>query len=214
MSAKNRPKIKTWPNIYPRLNAAGEITSWMVDCGGKERLRFSFKTEAEANGKAELLRIQRRNEGDAAFLFSAADRIDAQAALELLRPHGASLRDAAAFYLRNVATISTAKTVEEAMPELLVAKEKDEASQRYRNDLRLKLQAFSQNFAARPLHEITRDELVVWLYRLNVSALTRKNYARALSVLFSFALDHKYVVSHPASELVPNKKKAKKPGIL
>jgi integrase/recombinase XerD len=214
MSQKKNTKTESWPNIYPRRNTAGKITSWMVDCGGKERLRFSYKTKAEANGKAELLRTQRLNEGNSILDFSAADRVDAQAALELLRPHGASLRDAAAFYLRNVATISTAKTVGKAIPELLAAKEKDEASPRYRKDLRLKLQAFSQAFGDRPLHGITRSELLKWLYGLNVSALTRKNYARALSVLFSFALDHSYIVTHPASELVADKQKSKKPGIL
>jgi hypothetical protein len=165
MPAKIAPKMKTWPNIYPRLNAAGEITSWMVDCAGKDRLRFSFKTKAEAEGKAELLRIQRKNEGASVLDFAAADRIDAQAALELLRPHGATLRAAAAFYVRNVTTISAAKTPAEVVTELLEAKEKDEAAPRYRKDLRLKLKAFSQAFGDRPLHEITRGELVNWLYR-------------------------------------------------
>jgi hypothetical protein len=212
-NSKIKARKKEWPQVYPRFNTSGEVTSWRVDCGGKPRLRFSFKTKAEADGKADLLRNQRLNEGRAILDFSAADRIDAQAALELLRPHGATLRDTATFYLRNVATISTAKTVGEAIPELLTAKEKDEASPRYRKDLRLKLQAFSQVFGKRPLHEITRAELLKWLYGLNVSVLTRKNYARALSVLFSFALDHHYVVMHPALELAADKKKSKKPGI-
>jgi site-specific recombinase XerD len=207
-------KAKEWPYVYPRINAKGQITSWRVDCGGKPRVRFAFQTKAEADGKAELLRNQRFNEGRAILDFSAADRIDAQAALELLRPHGATLRDAANFYLRNIATISTARTTAEASKELLAFKEKDEVSLRYRKDLRLKLEAFSKSFGERPLHEITRTELVNWLYQLKVSALTRKNYSRVLSVLFSFALDQHYVVTHPAGELVPDKKKTKKPGIL
>jgi site-specific recombinase XerD len=207
-------KAKEWPQVYPRFNAKGQITSYRVDCGGKDRLRFSFKTKTEASGKAELLRIQRKNEGNAILDFSAAERIDAQAALELLRPHGATLREAAQFYVRNVATIAVAKTAAEASDELLILKEKDEASLRYRKDLRLKLKAFAKYFGERPLHEITRSELVSWLYGLKVSALTRKNYSRALSVLFSFALGHHYVVTHPASDLVPDKKKGRKPGIL
>jgi site-specific recombinase XerD len=207
-------KAKDWPYVYPRINAKGQITSWRVDCGGKPRVRFALKTKPEAEGKAEVLRNQRFNEGRAILDFSAADRIEAQAALELLRPHGATLRDAANFYLRNISTISTARTVAEASKELLALKEKDEASLRYRKDLRLKLEAFSKGFGERPLHEITRTELVNWLYQLKVSALTRKNYSRALSVLFSFALDQRYVVTHPAGELVPDKKNGKKPGIL
>ena len=69
-------------------------------------------------------------------------------------------------------------------------------------------------FANRSIHEITRDELVTWLYSLNVAAVTRKNYARALSVLFTFAVDRHYCVVHPARKLVPEETNGRKPGIL
>lgn len=216
MSQKRRAAPKAWPNVYPRFNSDGQITSWMVDCAGKDRLRFSFKTKAEADGKADLLRIQRRNEGEAAFLFSAADRIDAQAALDLLKPHGATLRQAASFYVRNIAVIQREKTAGEILTELLAAKVKDESSKRYQKDLRLKLEVFARDaqFQNRSIHEITRDELITWLYSLDVAAITRKNYARALSVLFTFAVDRHYCVSHPARKLAPEKTNGKKPGIL
>jgi hypothetical protein len=190
-SKRTARKTKEWPYVYPRVNARGEITSWRVDCGGKPRLRFAFKTKAEADGKADLLRNQRFNEGRAILDFSAADRIDAQAALQLLRPHGATLRDAANFYLRNISTISTAKNVSDVIPEILAVKAKDEASPRYQKDLRLKFQAFAQSFGERRLHEIARAELVTWLYGLNVSALTRKNYSRALT-----RKNHKVCLKH------------------
>jgi integrase len=208
------PKPKVWPAVYPRYNSAGEITSWRVDCGGKSRLRFSYKTKAEANGKAELLRLQRENEGNSILDFQAADRIDATDALDLLKPHGVTLRQAADFYLKNIAVIRSNKTIEEAVTELLTVKAKDESSKRYAKDLRLKLSSFSEQFQNRPLHEIARAELVQWLYSLEVSPVTRKNYSRALSVLFSFAVDRHYVVSHPAHKLVTDKPSAKKPGFL
>ena len=216
MSQKQRAKPKPWPNVYPRFNSAGQITSWMVDCAGKDRLRFSFKTKAEAYGKVDLLRIQRRNEGEAAFLFSAADRIDAQAALDLLKPHGATLRQAADFYLRNIKVIQRQKTADEVLAELLEIKAKDESSKRYIKDLRQKLETFLRDplFQGRTIHEITRDELITWIYSLDVAAVTRKNYARALSVLFTFAVDRHYCVVHPARKLVPEKTNGKKPGIL
>ena len=209
-------KTKEWPQVYPRINARGQITSWRVDCGGKPRLRFAFKTKPEADGKAELLRNQRLNEGRAALDFSAADRVDAQAALERLRPHGATLRQAADFYLRNIKVIQSQKTVDKVLAELLEIKAKDESSDRYINDLRHKLETFIRDplFQTRGIHEITRDELVTWLYSLDVAAITRKNYARALSVLFTFAVDKHYCVSHPARKLVPDKANGKKPGIL
>jgi integrase len=209
-------KTKEWPYVYPRINARGQITSWRVDCGGKPRVRFAFKTKPEADGKAELLRNQRLNEGRAALDFSAADRIDAQAALERLRPHGATLHQAADFYLRNIKVIQSQKTADRVLAELIEIKAKDESSARYIKDLRHKLETFIKDpvFQTRAIHEITRDELVTWLYSLKVAAVTRKNYARALSVLFTFALDKQYCVSHPARKLVPEKANGKKPGIL
>ena len=207
-------KAKDWPYVYPRINASGQITSWRVDCGGKPRVRFAFKTKPEAEGKAELLRNQRFQEGRAILDFSAADRIDAQAALELLRPHGATLRQSALFYLRNIAVIQNRKTADEVLAELLEVKAKDENSPRYLKELRLKLRMFTKDFPDRLIHEITRDELVTWLYARNVAAVTRKGYARALSVFFTFALDKHYCVSHPAGKLVPDKANGKKPGIL
>jgi integrase len=82
--------------------------------------------------------------------------------------------------------------------------------------LRHKLETFTRDplFQNQAVHEITRDELVTWLYSLDVAAVTRKNYARAFSVLFTFALDKHYCVSHPAQKLVPEKANGKKPGIL
>jgi integrase len=207
-------KTKEWPYVYPRINARGQITSWRVDCGGKPRVRFAFKTKPEAEGKAELLRNQRFQEGRAILDFSAAERIDAQAALERLRPHGATLRQAADFYLRNIAVVQSQKTADKVLAELLEVKAKDENSQRYLKDLRLKLQTFVRDFPDCPIHEITRDDLVTWLYSLKVAAVTRKGYARALSVLFTFAIDKHYCVSHPARKLVPDKANGGKPGIL
>ena len=128
------------------------------------------------------------------------DRIDAQTALDLLRPHGASLRQAADFYLRNGAVIQSQKTPDKVLSELLAIKSKDESSKRYMKDLRLKLEAFSTHphFRERSIHEISRDELVEWLYSLNIAAITRKNYSRALSVLFTFAVDRHFRVGPTA----------------
>src|SRR6516165_9084463 len=126
------------------------------------------------------------------------------------------LRQAADFYLRNIKIIQCQKTVDQVLAELLEIKAKDESSARYIKDLRHKLETFIRDplFQNRAIQEITRDELVTWLYSLKVAAVTRKNYARALSVLFTFAVDKHYCVSHPARKLVPEKANGKKPGIL
>jgi integrase len=205
---------KPWPNIYPRTNSAGHVTSWFVDCGGKERLRFSFKTKAEAEGKAELLRVQRKQEGTSVLDFVASERIDARAALEILRPYNVTLQDVARAYIRTAVKLAARKTVAEVLVELIDAKKKDECSEYYLDVLQATLKRLANHFGDRPVHEIGRHELVQWLYRLNVNTTSRKYYGALITVLFSFALDRSYVVEHPARKLIADKPRDKKPGIL
>ena len=79
--------------------------AWLVD-GRIMRNRKTFgsrhfsKTKAQAERKADQLRTLRRNEGASALSLSAADRIDAEAALSLLAPHHRSLRKAAEFFVK------------------------------------------------------------------------------------------------------------------
>src|SRR5262245_20276564 len=104
-------KTTTWPLI--RFRESTPFHPWMVDCGmidGK-RVRYAFRTKEEAEGKATLLRVQRKGEGEDAFSLAKFDRVDVEAALEVLKPHGFSLLEAAEFYVRNAAIIKDQKPV-------------------------------------------------------------------------------------------------------
>src|SRR5258706_6472086 len=80
-----RPK-ESWPIIRPRKNKQGNIMSWMVDCGLMDgrRVRFFYKTKDEAETKAALMRVKRKNEGETSFGMSAHTLQDTKAALALL----------------------------------------------------------------------------------------------------------------------------------
>src|SRR5262249_54454839 len=118
-------KTKTWPLIRQRPQTP--FHPWMVDCGmidGK-RVRYAFRTKQEAEGKATLPRTQRKGEGKEAFSLAKFDRVDVGAALEVLKPHGFTLLEAAEFYVRNAAIIKDQKPVSTVVDELLRLKNQD-----------------------------------------------------------------------------------------
>src|ERR1700737_3553291 len=118
-----RPKIE-WPKVRERIYPSGK-RAWMVDCGvaNGRRLKFVFKTKAAADTKADQFRVARANEGVSAFGLAREDRADAEAALAVLKPHGATLKAAAEFYVANIETVTEGKTPSEVASELLRIKE-------------------------------------------------------------------------------------------
>lgn len=83
---------------------------------------MTLKSKAEAQTAAEQARIKRQNEGQTAFSMAPADRADADAALKLMRPHGRTLREAAAFFLRHLAIVKRELSVADLVAELLRAR--------------------------------------------------------------------------------------------
>jgi integrase len=212
-----RKKV-TWPIIKKRAYPTGSV-AWVVDCGmvhGK-RPRFTYNTKREAETKAEQLRIERENDGNAIFTLSARDQTDAERAFSILAPFNVSLSVAAEFYKAHAGLIQAKKTASQVADELLEAKAQDNLSARHCKNLRLQLKegfAVDERFASRPIYEITTGELETWLRQLDVSPTTRNNYRTALGVLFSFALRRGYVLKNPAAVAERAKVKAEKPAIL
>jgi integrase len=211
-------KKADWPIIKKRVYPTGNV-AWVVDCGmvdGK-RPRFTYDTKAEAETKAEQLRIERENEGNAIFTLSAYDQADAARALSILAPFNLTLSAVAEFYKVHAGLIQTKRTARQVTDELLEAKAQDALSARHRKNLRLQLKegfAADERFASRPISEIATGELEAWLRALNVSPTTRNNYRTAIGGLFSFALRRGYVLKNPAALAERAKVKSEKPAIL
>src|SRR5262249_49227031 len=151
-----------------------------------------FDTKARAQAKAEQMKFAHRQRGNSILGESVTNHPDVTAALEILRPHQATLVEAARFFVRNIALIRNARKVEEVKAEMIRSKSQDSRSPRYIRDLQQKLSAFVGDFAGRPIHEITAPELDRWIRSLKVSGVTRNGYKRALGVLFSYALKMEY----------------------
>src|SRR5512145_497211 len=93
-----RPK---WPRVTRRKNSGGSI-SFCVDMGriGGRRVRKFYKTRQEADTYAEQQRTLKLNQGTAAFSIDDKLRIEAVEARRLLLPYGASLIEAAKYFIK------------------------------------------------------------------------------------------------------------------
>jgi len=206
----------TWGNL-------GNRRPWLLQgLKLKDRpVRLFFSTRRAAEIKLAELQAQAKKHGEDAEALTAAQRVDAVQAIELLQPHGKSLADAAKFLADYLARASASCTVDELVRELLAAKRADGRSKRYTNDLACRLGRFSRDpdageiaFGERKVSTITTAEIDRWLRALTLAPVSRNNFRRCLGVLFGFALPRKYCISNPVSATEEAKVTAGEPGIL
>ncbi|MEP6672681.1 MAG: tyrosine-type recombinase/integrase [Chthoniobacter sp.] len=208
-------KANAWPLIRKRKNPGGSF-AWMVDCGmvNGKRTRYIFASKQAADTKGQQLRVQRVNEGKSALSISAPDRIDAEAALAILKPLGKTLREAAEFFSLHVEIVDRKMLIEELVRELLENKKRDGASYRYLKDLKTRLGIFAAAFPAHEVIAFSSAQLDDWLRALPVGGVTRNNYRRLLGVLFNYALNRGYRLTNPVKATSRAKEIDKPPGIL
>lgn len=191
-------KTKAWPKTKQVEHKNG-TAAWLVDSRvngiGK---RWFFPTKAEAQGKAELLRVERRNEGTAAIHFPERLRNEALECNQLLSPFGKTMRDAVKFYLPHLQATNRTCTAAELVTELLRVKTADGASTRYLQDLSSRLGQFAAAFDGKAVAEITATEIDEWLRALPVAPITRNNFRRVLVVAFNFAKARGYCLANNA----------------
>lgn len=209
-----RARRQAWPFVRKRVYASGAI-AWSVDArtkNGGERKAFATKVEAESFAQAQ--RIKRQNEGIQSIVLTAAERVDADAALQILRPLNRSLREAAEFFASHLKAIREVKSVSETISELLESKRSDGASSRYLKDLRTRLNIFARDFGSLPIAEIDTPAIDDWLRALPHGPVTRNNYRRLLGVLFGYAVQRRYAQRNPAGDASRAKQIDAPPGVL
>ena len=205
---------QTWPKVQ-KVHHKNGTEAWQVDTRFKGRgERLYFKTKIEATTAADQARVKRQNEGNGVFALEPADRADAVAALTLLRPHGRTLREAAAFFLKHLAIVKRELTVADLVAELLVSKEKDGKSDRYVKDLRNRLETFAEAFSGVKVTEVSTAAADDWLRGLKVGPVTRNNFRRVAIVLFNYGVARGYCLANPIKLTAKAKEVDRPPGIL
>ena len=205
---------QSWPVVRKRVYPNGSV-GWTVDCRfDNQGERLTLKSKAEAQTAAEQARTKRQNEGQGAFSMAPADRADADAALKLLRPHGRTLREAAAFFLKHLAIVKRELSVADLVAELLKSKEGDGASAPYLKDLRNRLRPFTVAFDGQRVTEVSTAAVDDWLRALKVSPVSRNNARRVLGVLFNYGVARGYCLANPIKQTAKVKEVDRPPGIL
>jgi integrase len=164
---------------------------------GKRSRRF-FEKRVDAENFARAKNEERLRDGLRGANFSTALRVEAQEAVEALKPYGKTIRDAVAHYAAYLKASERSCTAVELVGKLLEAKESDGASKRHVDDIRSRLGVFAKAFDGRMVATITSSEIDHWLRSLAVAPITRNHYRRLVILAFNHAKREGYVTENPA----------------
>lgn len=175
-----------------------------------KRKRLFFKTEKEAIEELKRLSKQIHKEGEDGANLSPSSRILAAKAEEMLRPYGKSLWDAASFYVDHLERVlgqSAGRSLGDVFADYSKAKERERVSQKYRNDIRLRLGRFVTEFGKdKPIKPIPVSEIEQWLECIDLAPLTINNLRALISSLFQFALVRGWIEKNPVTPIAKIKK--------
>jgi integrase len=199
--AKSRKKEKLWPPIHKLTYTSGK-TAWQVACMLKgKRIREAFDTKEQAETKAAQIRQMVENEGAAAFTLAPDVRAEAAKCVELLTPHGVSLRHATDHYLRTVVAFKNAPIVREIVEKLVSDARANGRRFKTVEDLRYRLGQFAKAFGKQRLSEITVEALQEWANDPTLSARSRRHHLTKVSQLFRFAEKRGWCQKNPVPYL-------------
>jgi integrase len=218
---KRRIKRRGKDSFEPRKTYVKGEVYWQVNLpieykivDGKRikiQKRKTLKDREEAETIAKQARIKAENEGNNSFLIPELLRRDALAAAKKLEPFEASLLEAATFYAKHLERERSTEKVSVAVKEFLADRQKDELSQRYLKDLRIRLNRFSRSFGERMLNDVSAGDINSWLRAFN--PFHRNTFRAQLSVLFGYAIERGWCLENPVAKV--KKVKATSPvGIL
>ena len=181
---------------------------------GARKRRF-FEAKEPANAFAAFKNAELARNGVEGAEFPTALRVMAQNAVEALKPFpGETITDAIQHYVAHLKAIKQSIEVAALMDAVIAEKKKAcgkkqrPASPDYIVDLTVRLGRFNKAFGKRLVATITKQEIEKWLKELkdekqgeNLSPQSRGNYARALGVAFSYAVECGYAPGNPIKEI-------------
>ncbi len=200
-------------SIAPQ-NRNGKIVGYRTSLGrgpdGKDRRKF-HKTYEDA--QAYIKSEQSENLGTGELHRQKAEIIFA---LQRLGKVNATINDAVEFYLKHGARKGN-PTYQTVVDELLAEKTQVSRSPNYLTDLGDKFTTFGKHLGAETkLGDITSEQISKYVYvvRNGLSATTKANYLRVLSVLFNYGIKKQYLSINPCENVERPTKKFHAPKVL
>jgi integrase len=163
--------------------------------------RFFYATATEADSKADILRVGRKNEGDEGASFPTALRIEATACAARLAALGATITEATAFFILHARPEKGSVTIEELVAKFLHSKKANGCRAEYLRVQGHVLGKFATHFAGREAHTIGKGEIVEWFDAQPWAMRTRDNYRIDLGNLFGFAVREGHCAANPLATM-------------
>lgn len=184
--------------------------------GGRTRRFFAFTSEGKREAQTFLLLAKRQqsNYGTAAFSISDALRAEAVECSKKLGEGGYTLTDATNFFLAHIEANAKSISVSQAVEQIINSRKSSGLSDRYCQDLRLRLGRFAKDFDKTIVATITAGQINRWLAGLGVAPATRNTFRRDLRTLFSDCEKHGYCQTNEAKKTDRAKEVSKPPHIL
>jgi integrase len=200
---------------HPRYNFRVSFRETLPNGSAVRRFRY-FVKKGEAAAFAAEKGTEIANHG----ARHATVEDDERAALIKFRTWAAKRPDApslSALIEKAIAVHETARppiTVSEAIDLRMDSVDRRKLSARHRGDLQCRLERFRTAFGTLQVADVKLAEVDAWLHRLDVSATTWGNYARAIGSVFSVAVKRGFLPSSPLKGLERPKATIKAPCIL
>ncbi len=157
---------------------------------GKLRLRKQLPTLDEARAWAGNQLRSGRTLGASFHGLTEDEQRKCMEALAILRPKGLDIVKAVEFAVPRMASEVSEVTSGQVVTELIESRSKK--SDRYREDLRLRLKRFTDEFPGALAHR-TGKEMTSWIRGLGVKPQTQLNFKRVIVTLFEFAKEQEYL---------------------
>jgi hypothetical protein len=184
--SSGKRRFDSYADEAEAIEAAGKLARQMSE---REVLAAAMTNEQASEYAAAVQKLTPFNVG----VLSAADTV-----AECLKLVGdlPNLLAAAKFYRERHKKV-TAKLVADTVTDLLAVKEARGASERYKQDLRSRLNRFTESFQ-KNIGDVTTAEVSAWLdAQKKLSPQTHVNFRRVLHLLFKFAVSRGYALDNP-----------------
>ena len=184
--------------------------------GKRQRRSFSTEEKAKAAIREHLDRTKANTEaqnnlrkriGEKAEQLGTDELLDAAMGLQLLKGT-TTLTEAVRFYISHSRSPTDRRTVNSVITEYHAEAEADGLRPASLQDLKNRLNRFSNAFGERLIHQVGKVDVQEWSRSkytakqngTQISALTRKHYLTVVGGLFNYALEQDYMAENPLTK--------------
>lgn len=162
--------------------------SFILDIGGHDRRRPSFKKRADA--EAELSRLARIKDlhGSTMAGLTSVELAEIVTAKERLRSAGMTISEAAEFAIQHGKAIRERLLLPELVRRFLLSREEMQVSTIYGKMLRSSLGDLAKTYPTTPAHELTPSQVKAWNKREGWGWKARNNYLGYVSAMYEWAM--------------------------